>query len=199
MSRGDEPIRRLTLELTRLPGIGEKSAQRLAYAIVGMSARDARAIATAIVDVKEKITTCSVCFDFSPTDPCRICSDEKRDASLVCVVEDSRDLRALEKGGAYRGLYHVLHGVISPMSGTGPGELRIQELVARVKDRKVTEVIIATNPTKEGEVTAHYIQDALSGISVSISRIAQGVPAGGDLEYFDPATLQAALNNRRGM
>ena len=199
MSRGDEPIRRLTLELTRLPGIGEKSAQRLAYAIVGMSTRDARSIATAIIGVKEKITTCSICFDFSPTDPCRICTDAKRDASTVCVVEDPRDLRALEKGGAYRGLYHVLHGVISPMGGTGPGELRIQELVARVKDHAVREVIIATNPTKEGEVTAHYIQDALSGISVSISRIAQGIPAGGDLEYFDPATLEAALNNRRDM
>jgi len=199
MSRGDEPIRRLTLELTRLPGIGEKSAQRLAYAIVGMSTRDARSIATAIIGVKEKITTCSICFDFSPTDPCRICTDAKRDASTVCVVEDPRDLRALEKGGAYRGLYHVLHGVISPMGGTGPGELRIQELVARVKDHSVREVIIATNPTKEGEVTAHYIQDALSGISVSISRIAQGIPAGGDLEYFDPATLEAALNNRRDM
>ena len=199
MSRGDEPIRRLTQELTRLPGIGEKSAQRLAYAIVGMSARDARSIATAIREVKEKITTCSICFDFSPADPCRICTDNKRDASLVCVVEDPRDLRALEKGGAYRGMYHVLHGVISPISGTGPGELRIQELVARVKDHAVKEVIIATNPTKEGEVTAHYIQDALSGISVSVSRIAQGIPAGGDLEYFDPATLQAAMNNRRDM
>ncbi|MBN1883087.1 MAG: recombination protein RecR [Deltaproteobacteria bacterium] len=199
MSRDDEPIRRLTRELTRLPGIGEKSAQRLAYAVVGMSARDARSIASAIIEVKEKITSCSVCFDFSPTDPCRICTDAKRDASVVCVVEDPRDLRALEKAGSYRGLYHVLHGVISPMSGTGPGELRIQELVARVKEHNVKEIIIATNPTKEGEVTAHYIQDALSGISISISRIAQGIPAGGDLEYFDPATLQAALNNRREM
>ena len=192
-----DPIRKLIDELKRLPGVGEKTAQRLAYFIVGMNRRDAEGISGAIVEVKDKIMVCSICYNFERSDPCPICSDPKRDNTTICVIEDPRDLVAVEGGTSFKGLYHVLHGVISPISGIGPDELRIDELKRRIERGGVMEVIIATNPTKEGEITARYIQDRISGLGVRVTRIAQGVPAGGDLEYFDPQTLSAALANRR--
>ena len=197
MISNDDPIKKLIDELKRLPGVGEKTAQRLAYFIVAMNRRDAEGISSAIVEVKSKIRVCSVCYNFAKSDPCPICSDPKRDAAVICVIEDPRDLVAMERGTSFKGLYHVLHGVISPMSGIGPDELRIEELKRRIERGGINEIIIATNPTKEGEITARYIQERISGLDVRVTRIAQGVPAGGDLEYFDPQTLTAALANRR--
>jgi recombination protein RecR len=192
-----EPIKTLVAELKRLPGVGEKTAQRYTYALLSMKADDAKKIAHAIVKVKDSIIMCSRCYDFSENNPCSICSDTRRDQTTICVIEDPRDLLAIEKSTAYRGVYHVLHGVISPISGIGPDELRIAELKNRIGKQRVKEVIIATNPTKEGEVTAHVICEHIDGLGVKITRIAQGVPMGGDIEYFDPATLLAAMKNRR--
>ena len=188
----EDPIRDLIDMLKRLPGVGEKSAQRFAYFIIAMAARDAREMAQAILDVKDTIRVCSQCFNFAKTDPCPICSDPRRDRSVVCVLEDSRDLAALEKSGSFKGIYHILGGLISPLSGVGPDDLKIDELKERITAGGVREIIIATNPTKEGELTAHYIQERLSGMEVRVTRIAQGVPAGGDIEYFDSQTLTAA-------
>ncbi len=193
----DDPIRNLIEELKRLPGVGEKTGQRYAYFIVSMSDRDARRMAGAIIDVKEKVRVCSICYNFANTDPCGICSDRRRENGQICVVEDPRDLVAIEKSGVFKGRYHILHGTISPIMGVGPDELRIEELRGRVVGGAVEEVIIATNPTKEGEATAHFIQERLKGLPVMITRIARGVPAGGDLEYFDSQTLSAAISNRR--
>ncbi len=197
MISNNDPIKKLIDELKRLPGVGEKTAQRLAYFIVAMNRRDAEGISNAIVEVKDKIRVCSICYNFERSDPCPICSDPKRDNTTICVIEDPRDLVAVEGGTSFKGLYHVLHGVISPISGIGPDELRIDELKRRIERGGIREIIIATNPTKEGEITARYIQERISGLDVRITRIAQGVPAGGDLEYFDPQTLSAALANRR--
>jgi len=193
----EDPIKDLTDALRRLPGVGEKTAQRFAYAIIAMSARDARGIAQAIAQVKDTIKICSHCFNFSTSDPCPICASPKRDHSIICVLEDPRDLMAMEKSGSFGGVYHILGGLLSPISGVGPDDLRIDELKNRTASGVVKEIIIATNPTKEGEVTAHYIQERLSGTGVRITRIAEGVPAGGDIEYFDSQTLTAALTNRR--
>jgi recombination protein RecR len=193
----EDPIRELIDALRRLPGVGEKSAQRFAYSIVGMSHRDARAIAQAIVEVKETIKVCSACYNFTTTDPCPICSDSRRDRTVICVLEDPRDLAALEKSGSFKGLYHILGGLVSPLAGTGPDDLRINELKKRITTQEVREIVIATNPTKEGDLTAHCIQERLSATGVRITRIARGVPMGGDLEYFDSQTLAAALKYRR--
>ena len=197
MTTTHNSIRNLIDELKRLPGIGEKSAQRLAYFIVGLNPGAARSIAHAILEVKEKVKTCQICYNYSETNPCPICSDPKRDRAIVCVIEDPRDLEAIERSSSYRGRYHVLNGVISPMSGIGPDELKIKELKSRVSGGGINEVIIATNPTKEGEMTAHYIQEELSGIAIKITKIAKGIPHGGDLEYIDPQTMKAAISNRR--
>jgi recombination protein RecR len=193
----DDPIRNLIDELKRLPGVGEKTAQRYAYFIVSMGDRDARKMAGAIVDVKEKIRVCSICYNFASSDPCPICADNRRENGQICVVEDPRDLMAIEKSTVFKGRYHILHGAISPIMGIGPDELRIEELRRRVERGEASEVIIATNPTKEGEATAHFIQERLEGLPIEITRIARGVPAGGDLEYFDPQTLSAAISNRK--
>ncbi|MBN1572918.1 MAG: recombination protein RecR [Deltaproteobacteria bacterium] len=193
----DDPIRNLIEEFKRLPGVGEKTAQRYAYFIVSLVDRDARKMAGAIVDVKEKIKVCSICYNFSNTDPCIICSDKRRENGQICVVEDPRDMMAIEKSVVFKGRYHILHGAISPIMGIGPDELRIEELRRRVKGGEATEVIIATNPTKEGEATAHFIQERLKDLPVMITRIARGVPVGGDLEYFDPQTLSEAISNRK--
>lgn len=196
MSR-EEPIKTLMDALRRLPGVGEKTAQRFAYSIVGMTVRDARLIAQAIVEVKERIKVCSTCYNLTETDPCPICADPRRDRSIICVLEDPRDLIALEKSGSFKGVYHILGGLVSPITNTGVDELRIEELRRRVEAQGVREVIIATNPTKEGELTSHVIVERLEGAGVRITRIAQGLPAGGDIEYFDSQTLTAALTNRR--
>ena len=193
----EDPIKNLIDALKRLPGVGEKTAQRFAYFIIGMTGRDARLVAQAIVEVKERIKVCSVCYNLTETDPCPICTDTRRDRSIICVLEEPRDLLALEKSGSFRGVYHILGGLVSPISNVGADELRIEELRHRVPAEGVREVIIATNPTKEGELTAHVIQERLSDMNVRITRIAQGLPAGGDIEYFDSQTLTAALTNRR--
>jgi recombination protein RecR len=193
----EDPIRELIDALRRLPGVGEKSAQRFAYSIIGMSHRDARAIAQAITEVKDTIKLCSACYNFATTDPCPICSDSRRDRSVICVLEDPRDLAALEKSGSFKGLYHILGGLVSPLAGTGPDDLRINELKRRITTEGVREIVIATNPTKEGDLTAHCIHERLSPTGVRITRIARGVPMGGDLEYFDSQTLTAALKYRR--
>jgi recombination protein RecR len=193
----EDPIKTLIDALRRLPGVGEKTAQRFAYSIIGMTGRDARFIAQAISEVKERIKVCSVCYNLAETDPCQICADPRRDRSIICVLEDPRDLIALEKSGSFRGIYHILGGLVSPTANTGVDELRIEELTHRVAAGGVREVIIATNPTKEGELTSHLIRERLEGVDVRVTRIAQGLPAGGDLEYFDSQTLTAALTNRR--
>ena len=197
MQSVDDPIRNLIDELKRLPSVGEKTAQRFAYFIVALSDRNARKMANAIVEVKEKVKICMICYNFSSLNPCRICSDAKRENGVICVVEDSRDLMAIEKSAVFKGRYHVLHGVISPIKGIGPDELRIEELKRRVEGEKINEIIIATNPTKEGEATAHLIQESLGNTNIKLTRIARGVPAGGDLEYFDSQTLTAAIINRK--
>jgi recombination protein RecR len=193
----EDPIKNLIDALRRLPGVGEKTAQRFAYFIIGMTGRDARLIAQTIVEVKERIKVCSVCYNLTETDPCPICTDPRRDRSIICVLEEPRDLIALEKSGSFKGIYHVLGGLVSPITNTGVDELRIEELRHRVTAEGVREVIIATNPTKEGELTSHLIRQRLEDTDVRVTRIAQGLPAGGDLEYFDSQTLTAALTNRR--
>jgi recombination protein RecR len=193
----EDPIKSLIDALKRLPGVGEKTAQRFAYFIIGMTGRDARLVAQAIVEVKERIKVCSVCYNLTEADPCPICTDPKRDRSIICVLEEPRDLIALEKSGSFRGVYHILGGLVSPITNIGVNELRIEELRHRVSDEGVREVIIATNPTKEGELTSHVIREFLSDMNVRVTRIAQGLPAGGDLQYFDSQTLTAALTNRR--
>src|SRR4030042_4688695 len=171
----EDPIKNLIDALRRLPGVGEKTAQRFAYFIIGMTGRDARLIAQAIVEAKERIKVLSVCYNLTETDPCPICTDPRRDRSIICVLEEPRDLIALEKSGSFKGVYHILGGLVSPITNVGVDELRIEELRHRVTAEGVREVIIATNPTKEGELTSHVILERLSGMDVRITRIAQGL------------------------
>ncbi len=192
-----EPVSRLIEEFNKLPGIGPKSAARLAYHLLRMPEAEARSLAEAIIAVKEKIVLCSICQNISESDPCAICRSEQRDQSKVCVVEEPLDILALERTGQYQGLYHVLHGVISPMEGIGPDDLKIRELLERLKSGKVEEVILATNPNLEGEATAMYLQRLLSPLGVRITSLARGLPVGGDLEYADEVTLGRALEGRR--
>ena len=193
------PIARLLEELERLPGIGPKSAQRLAYHILRGDSEAAERLADAIVEVKQSIRFCSRCFNFAETDLCDICADPQRDASAICVVEEPRDVVAIERTGEFRGTYHVLQGAISPIDGIGPEQLRVRELVDRVSGGEVTEVILATNPNVEGETTALYIARLLKPLSIKVTRIASGLPVGGDLEYADEVTLGRALEARREM
>lgn len=194
-----EPIARLIGELSKLPGIGNKTAQRLAFYIINMPDEQVGQLASAIAEVKNKIRYCSVCQNITDVNPCRICSNPQRDPSLICVVEDPRDVIAMEKTRDFRGLYHVLHGVISPMNGIGPDDIKIKELIARVSDDIVKEVILATNPDVEGEATAVYISKLLKPMGIKVTRIAHGLPVGGDLEYADEVTLSKALEGRREM
>lgn len=180
----------------RLPGIGPKTAQRLTYYLLHAPKEEAQKLAQAALDLKEKTVICQVCFNISETTPCHICSDSTRDQAIVAVVEDPLDVLALERAN-FKGLYHVLHGAISPMENIGPEELRIRELLPRLKGEKVKEVILATNPTMEGEATAMYIQRLISPLRVKVTRIARGLPVGGDLEYADETTLFKALEGRR--
>ena len=191
------PVARLIQELNKLPGIGPKSAQRLAYHLIRLPEEEARALAQAVLTAKEKIVFCSVCQNFTDTEPCSICVDSRRDMTQICVVEEPLDVLALERTHCYRGLYHVLHGVISPMDGVGPEDIRLKELVPRLKDGPVAEVIVATNPTLEGEATAMYIQRHISPLGVKVTYLARGLPMGGDLEYADEVTLSRAFQGRR--
>ncbi|MBI4494329.1 MAG: recombination protein RecR [Chloroflexi bacterium] len=194
-----EPVARLIEELAKLPGIGPKTAQRLAFFLLRAPAESAHELARAIVRVKEAVTYCSQCLNITDRDPCAVCSSSSRDASIVCVVEEPLDLLALERTGVYRGLYHVLHGALSPMDGIGPDELRIQELLRRLQGGEVREVILATNPNVEGEATAMYLERLVKPLGVSVSRLARGLPVGADLEWADELTLARALEGRRAL
>lgn len=179
-----------------LPGIGHKSAQRLAYHVLGMTKEDAESFANAIIEAHEKIHYCKICCNLTDEELCPICRSHTRDKSIICVVEESKDVFALERTNDYNAMYHVLHGAISPLSGIGPSELRIKELLARIDDN-VKEVIMATNPTVEGEATAMYISKLLKPLGVRVTRLAYGIPVGGDLEYADEVTLQRAMEGRQ--
>jgi recombination protein RecR len=191
-----QPISRLIQELTRLPGIGEKTASRLALHILRSSRESAESLSRAILEVKEKIRLCSRCFNLTDQDLCRICQDAKRNQEMVCVVSGPEDLMALERSGGYQGLYHVLHGVLSPLEGIGPQDLRLEELLSRLRGGKIQEVILATNPSVEGEATAQYLSQVIKPLGVRVTRIARGVPMGGDLQYIDQVTLAKSLENR---
>jgi recombination protein RecR len=192
-----DPITLLIEEFAKLPGIGRKSAQRLAFYIIGQPEEKAHSLAAAIVSAKRNIRYCSVCCNLTDGDPCRVCANTKRMQNTIMVVEDPRDMAAYERTNEYRGLYHVLHGAISPMNGIGPDELRIKELLARIDADMVDEVIIATNPNVEGEATALYLGKLIKPLGISVTRIAHGVPVGGDLEFVDEVTLTRALEGRR--
>jgi recombination protein RecR len=197
MNRVAEPINRLIRSLAKLPGVGEKTASRLALHILRCSRDEALELARSIVAVKEKITMCKVCCNLTDQDPCTICSSQKREREIICVVEEPGDLIALETGGEFKGLYHVLHGVISPLDGINPEDIRIQELLNRLKTSQVKEVIIATNPTTNGNATALYLSNVIKPLGIKVTRIAQGIPIGGDIEYTDEVTLKKALEGRR--
>ncbi|MBD3298242.1 MAG: recombination protein RecR [candidate division Zixibacteria bacterium] len=196
MTNTSATLEHLIEQFAKLPGIGKKTAYRLAYHVLQAPVDSARSLADAIIAVKEKIRFCSVCFNVTDDDPCPICRSTDRDTSLVCVVEEPHDVLAFERAGTYRGVYHVLGGVFSPLDGIGPDELKIGELVKRVKDDGINEVIIATNPTAEGETTAVYLAKILRPLGVSVSRIARGLPMGGDVEYADANTVLRALEGR---
>jgi recombination protein RecR len=191
-----EPVSRLIDEFHKLPGIGPKTAQRLTYFLIRMPEDEARALAEAILAVKDRIVLCSTCQNITDSDPCIICRGEKRDRTKICVVEEPLDILPLERTREYKGLYHVLHGVISPMDGIGPDDLKMKELLARLQDGEVTEVILATNPNLEGEATAMYIQRLIGPLGIKVSRLARGLPFGADLEYADEVTLTRALQER---
>lgn len=193
------PLARLIDEFYKLPGIGPKSAQRLAYYLLRMPAEEAHALAEAILEVKERVTFCSICQNVTELDPCRICCDDRRDRSIICVVEEPLDILALERTQSYRGLYHVLHGSISPMDGIGPEDLKIAELLIRLRSGEVQEVILATNPNLEGEATSMYLTRLLAPLCPMVTRLARGLPVGGDLEYADDVTLARALEGRQEM
>ena len=189
-------VEKLIGEFSKLPGIGKKTAQRMAFYILKSRKEEAEALAQAVLDVKEKVRYCSVCFNITEEDPCNICKDEKRERSIICVVEEANDVVALEKTNQYKGLFHVLGGVLSPLDGIGPDELKIKELLFRLKGKKVKEVILATNPNTEGEATAIYIAELIKPLGIKVTRIARGLPAGGDLEYADQVTLANAIEGR---
>lgn len=191
------PIARLIEELNRLPGIGPKTAQRLAFHLVSGSLERARSLAQAIVDAKEQTVYCSVCSNITDVDPCRICSAESRDTGVICVVEQPRDVVAVERTREFRGRYHVLHGAISPMEGVGPEQLRIKELLGRCQEQQVGEIVVATDPDPEGEATALYLARLLKPLGIRVTRMAHGMPVGSDLEYVDEVTLARALEGRR--
>jgi recombination protein RecR len=192
-----DPMQRLVEALRRLPGIGAKSAQRLAFAILHQPREEALALSAAVQEVKDRIRLCSLCCHITDVDPCRFCSDETRDRSLVCVVEEPNNLLAVEKTREYKGVYHVLHGTLSPLRGVGPDELKIAPLLSRIRSGGVREVILATNPTVEGEQTAVYLSRLLKPLGVRTSRIAIGIPVGTEIEYTDEVTMSKALEGRR--
>ncbi len=192
-----EPVARLIDALQRLPGIGPKTAQRLTFYMLKRPPDEVRELGDAVLAMKEKIVYCRTCFNVTDEDPCRICTDPRRDDQVICVVEEPNDLLAMERTGEYRGRYHVLLGALSPLDGIGPDDLKIRELLARLDGKDTAEVILATNPNVEGEATALYLAKLLRPLAVRITRIARGLPVGGDLEYADQVTLSKALEGRR--
>jgi recombination protein RecR len=182
---------------SKLPGIGRKTAQRLAFHVIGMEGREVTQLARAIVEAKKNIRYCERCCNYTDADQCNICRDTRRDGRTICVVEDPRDVAALERTREYHGLYHVLHGAVSPLEGIGPEDLKIRELLARVSEEPVEEIILATNPTIEGEATAMYLARIFKPIGITVSRIGYGIPVGGDLEYVDEVTLLKAMEGRK--
>ena len=191
------PLTQLMEQFRALPGIGTKTAARLAYHVLDMDMERARRLASAIIEAKEKIGFCSTCFNLTDSDPCAICMADKRDHTTICVVEQPPDVAAMERMNDYAGVYHVLHGALSPIEGVGPNDIRIRELVLRAGKENVQEVIVATNPNVEGEATAMYIAKLLKPMGIRVTRIAHGLPVGGDLEYADEVTLSRAMENRR--
>lgn len=192
-----KPIDQLIEALTKLPGMGRKTASRLAFHILRSNLTEAQELARAILDVKEKIHLCSICFNLTDEDPCRICRDENRNREILCVVEGPNDLIAIENTGTFTGRYHVLHGTISPLEGVGPDDIKIKELMGRLQTKEVEEVILATNPTVEGGATALYLTEMIKPLGVKVTRIAYGIPMGGEIEYSDGMTLSKALEGRR--
>lgn len=192
-----EPMGRLIAQLRKLPGIGPRTAQRLSFHILDISAEEAKQLVGAIGEAREKVRHCSICGNLATEDPCRLCSNPNRDRSIICVLQDPRDLVAMERTHEYRGLYHVLGGVISPMEGIGPDELRVKELIKRLQDGTVKEVVLATDLNAEGEVTATYLARLIKPLGIKTTRLAHGLPVGGDLEYADQVTLAKAMEGRR--
>jgi recombination protein RecR len=199
MSAMPAPLARLIQELVKLPGIGEKTATRLAFHFLRTDRRDVDALADALVKMREGTRLCSICLALTAEDPCELCQDPRRDAGSICVVERPADLIALERSGQFKGRYHVLHGCLAPLDGVGPDELHITELLRRLQDGSVHEVVIATNPTVEGEATALYLSKLIKPLDVRVTRIAHGLPMGADVEYADTMTLGKALEGRREM
>jgi recombination protein RecR len=197
--RTSPPIERLVAALKRLPGIGEKSATRLAFFLLGAPDALVQELASAVARLKQESVLCEECFDLTDRSPCAICRDPKRDASIVCVVEDPADLAAIDRSGQFQGRYHVLGGALSPIDGVGPGELRITELEERVRAGGIVEVILATNPNAEGDATAHFISERLRPLGLKLTRIAYGMPLGGDLEYADHVTIGLSMEHRRSI
>ena len=199
MARMIRPLANLYEQLRRLPGVGSKTAMRLAYHIIDMPEGEVQQLAEALSNAKKSIHYCSQCFNLTDGEKCAICSDPSRDYFTICVVEQPQDIAAMERSRGYNGLYHVLHGVLSPLDGVGPDKLRIRELFQRLQQESISEIIIATNSDVEGEATATYLAQLLKPIGITVSRIAHGLPMGGDLEYADEVTLSKALENRRAM
>jgi len=192
-----EPVARLISELAKLPGVGPKTAQRLAFHFIAQNKDEVNKLAAALIEVKDKIRYCSQCNNITEVDPCRLCQDPSRDSTVICVVEQPKDIVALEKTREFRGRYHVLLGAISPMEGIGPNDIRLRELIARLSPDVVKEVILATSPTVEGEATAMYAARLVKPLGIKVTRIAHGLPVGGNLEYVDEVTLAKALEGRR--
>lgn len=197
MENFTRPVARLIEELSKLPGIGKKTAQRLAFHVINMNKMDAKALSSAILSVQEDIKYCSICCNITDSNPCAICSNKSRSDEIICVVEDPRDVASLERVKDFNGKYHVLHGVISPMDGIGPEGLKIKELMVRLSNEDIKEVILATNPNIEGEATAMYVARLIKPMKIKVTRIAHGLPIGGDLEYADEMTISKALEGRR--
>lgn len=197
MAKEIGPIEDLIKRLNRLPGIGSKTAQRLAYYIIGLEESEVRDLAEALVSAKNNTVECSICMNYADSDPCEICSNKSRDDSIICVVESPKDVDAMERSLSFRGKYHVLHGVISPLKGKTPEDVTIKELINRIEEGEIKEVIVATNPTVDGDATARYIKNILEDYDIIVSRIGYGLPVGGDLEYYDEITIQTAMENRR--
>jgi recombination protein RecR len=191
------PLAKLIEEFQKFPGVGPKSAQRMAFHVLDITSEDVKKLSEAILEAKDKVKHCSICFHLSAQDPCEICVNDRRDKQIICVVADSRDVIALERTGSFKGLYHVLTGLISPLDGRGPDELSIRELIARLQGDDVKEIILAINPTVEGDATVLYLNRLLKPIGIKLTRIAFGLPVGGDLEYADDVTLARALEGRR--
>ncbi len=197
MSYYSPSIEKLIENFEKLPSIGHKTAIRLAFHMLDLDEQKTQEFIDAIVEAKRNLKYCSICYNISDTDPCQICSSPKRDNSIICVVEDVRDIIAMERTHEYKGVYHVLHGSISPMNGIGPDDIKIKELLARLSNNNVKEIILATNPRVEGEATAIYLSKIIKPLGIKVTRIAQGIPVGGDLEYTDEVTLSQALEGRR--